>query len=191
MFFTVLGLLGGLLIIVADIPYAINGYRRKTRPHRITWFTIFIFNAINLANQGASGAKNSLLFFIGATFITFIVFLVSVFNGVGGYSKRDLAVLAGIGAGLVLWWVLDTPVASIITNILVLSIAFIPTFVKAYHDPKSETKITWFIGAISSTLTAISVGKLDYILLALPLYATIQQASLFILLEIREKRLGL
>lgn len=190
MFLTLLGILGGLLIVIADIPYAVNAYKRKTHPHRVTWLIIVLLNAISIANQSASGAKNSLLFFIGATAITSIVFVISLFRGVGGYSKLDIVVLAGALSGLALWQILGSPLASIIANVAGLSIAFIPTFMKAYYDPASETKITWIIGAVSTTLTGLSVGKLDYALLIMPVFSTFQQASLWLLIEIRERQLA-
>jgi hypothetical protein len=143
-----IGLLGGILIIVADTPYAWNAFKRKTKPHRTTWFIIALINAINLANQHASGAKSSLLFFIGATAITFIVFLASLYNGTGGFAKLDIVVLIGALLGLIIWHVLQSPVASV-----------------------------------------IAVGKLDFALLLFPTYATLQQAALFALIEVRERQL--
>jgi hypothetical protein len=185
-----LGLVSGVLIVIADIPYALNAWKHKTHPHRTTWFIIFLINSINLANQGASGAKNSLLFFVGAVIITFIVFLVSLLRGVGGLAKLDIFVLTAAAIGLFLWWLLDSPLASIIINVFISAFAMLPTFTKAYHRPKSETKITWLIGAISTALAAISVGKLDFALLVIPLYATIQQGCLFMLIEVRERQLS-
>lgn len=184
-----IGLLGGILIIVADTPYAWNAFKRKTKPHRTTWFIIALINAINLANQHASGAKSSLLFFIGATAITFIVFLASLYNGIGGFAKLDIVVLAGALSGLIIWHVLQSPIASVIANTAVALIGIVPTFIKAYHDPNSETKITWAIGTVSALCAVIAVGKLDFALLLFPIYATLQQASLFALIEIRERQL--
>lgn len=154
-----LGILSGLLIIVADIPYIWNALKRKTQPHRVTWFIIFLINLIALANQHASGAKSSLLYFIGATLITFIVFIISLFNGVGGFKKLDIIVLVGAVLGLFIWYLTDSPTASVVANTLVALIGIIPTFVKTYNHPESETKITWLIGTISALLAVISVGK--------------------------------
>ena len=184
------GLLSGILIVIADMPYIWNALKRRTHPHRVTWFIIFVVNAIGLANQHASGAKSSLFFFIGATLITFLVFVASLYNGVGGFTKLDAVTLLGAIIGLVIWQLLKSPLFSVVANTVVAMMAIVPTFVKAYHQPKSETKITWLIGSISSLLAVIAVGKLDLALLLLPIYGTLQQASLFALIEIRERQLG-
>ena len=189
MLLLVIGILSGLLGVAADIPYITDTLRRITQPHRVTWFIFFVLNAISLANNAASGATNSLLLIAGWTISSFVIFLLSISRGVGGHSKLDIVVLVGAAVGLLLWWRLGTPLASIIANIVVASIAFIPTYKKAYLDPDSETKVTWLIGSIGAIFGALSVGRLDYILLAFPLYALVAQGGLFILLEVRTRSL--
>lgn len=188
MLFAALGVLSGLVGILADIPYIYDTYRRQTQPHRVTWFIFFILNATYLANNAASGATNSLWLIAGWTITTLIIFLLSITKGVGGYAKLDIVVLVGAIIGLVLWWILGTPLASIVVNLVVSTIAFVPTYKKAFLDPGSETKITWFVGAIGSFLGALSVGKLDYVLLIFPVYALLAQGGVFAVLELRTHR---
>lgn len=190
MIFTLLGMLSGLLLIMADIPYFLNAYWRKTQPHRVTWLVIFLINITSFANQLASGATSSLWFFAGASLASFSILVLSLSRGVGGYSKLDATVLAGSLLGLVLWWWFDAPLASILANVVVGILAFIPTFIKVYGNPKSETKITWLLATISALCGALSVGELDITLLMLPINAIIVQASLFILIEVRERSLA-
>ncbi len=189
MFFAFLGILSGIIGVIADIPYIIDTYRRKTQPHRITWFLFFILNAISFANNATSGATNSLWLIAGWTLTTFVVFILSIKKGVGGYNKLDIAVLVGSIIGLLLWWILGTPLASIIANTIVATLAFIPTFKKAYVDPASETKITWSLCTLSSFIGILSVGKLDYVLLVYPVYSFLVQGGLYTVIEIRTRQL--
>ncbi len=188
MIYQLLGILSGVLLIIADIPYVRNAYLRKTQPHRVTWLVVFILNVIGFANQLASGASNSLWLFGTAVFVTLVIFLLSLSRGVGGFEKVDIIALIGSGFGLFLWWLLDSPLASIIANVIVVWIALAPTYIKAYHRPESETKITWLIGAISAALGTLSVGKLEADLLILPLNGVIIQAGVFLVLELRERQ---
>jgi hypothetical protein len=189
MLLAVIGVFGGLIGAIADVPYIIDTFLRKTQPHRVTWFIFFILNAISLANNAASGARNSLWLIAGWTISTFIISILSISRGVGGHSKLDITVIVGAVIGLLLWWWFDTPLASIITNVVVACIAYVPTFKKAYINPASETKITWLIGTIGSALGAIAVGKLDFTLLIFPLYAFITQGALFTVIQLRAKSL--
>lgn len=191
MIFALFGILSGLLVIIGDIPYIIDSIKRKTTPHRVTWFIVFLLNVIAFANQSASGATDSLGLVIGGIIATFSVFLVSIWRGTGGYSRLDIMSLIGAGIGLILWYIFNTPLASIIANIVVATIALVPTYRKTYLDPASETKITWLIGAISAFFGCLAVGSFNVVLLLLPFYSFVVQLGLYILMNVREKQLGL
>lgn len=185
MIFTVFGLLSGILLIIADIPYVINAYKKRTSPHRVTWFIIFMLNVIAFANQSASGATNSLWFVVGGMIATFSVFMISIPRGVGGHSKMDIIIILGAIAGIIMWQQFDSPLYSILSNTVVASLGLLPTYKKAYYNPKSETKVTWLIGSISSIFGVLSVGKIDSILLILPIYAFVSQAGIYLILNSR------
>jgi hypothetical protein len=95
MLFVALGILSGLVIVSGDVTYIIDAYKARTTPHRITWFIFTVLNIIDFANQAASGATNSLWLFAGAALATSIIFIISLFRGVGGYTKRDILILTG------------------------------------------------------------------------------------------------
>lgn len=189
MIYELIGILSGFVFLAADIPYAIQTYRRKIKPHRITWFVIVVLNVIAFANQAASGATNSLWIFGAGVLATLLVFILSISRGVGGFSAIDIISLTGAMAGLALWKIIGTPLASIIATITVSLIALVPTYIKSYKNPKSESKYPWLIASISTILAAISVGKLDIQLLLLPIYSTVVQFGEYVLLAVREKQL--
>ena len=170
-----LGILAGVLALIADIPYLIDTYRRKTQPHRTTWILFFLLNVVSLANQHAAGAGNSLWLLVGYTIATLLISLLALKNGVGGSSKEDLFTFAISIIGILLWLALKSPLPSILANIFAAFVAVIPTIKKAWHKPQSETAITWLLASFASLLGALSVGKADPVLLALPVYSVIIQ----------------
>ena len=54
--------------------------------------------------------------------------------------------------------------------ILVDAIGGSLTIIKAYHDPESETLYTWILSGTAGFFATLSVGSLDYVLLAFPVY---------------------
>lgn len=184
-FYIALGIISGLLIVIADIPYAIDSLKGKTKPHRITWGTICLLNIIAIANQSASGARGSVGFFVGAAFATFLIFLISIFKGTGGYAKLDIACLAGVIIGLWLWYIFDSPSASIYANFIVATFAMLPTIQKAYKYPQTETKITWILGAISAAFAVWAVNSSNLILYLLPVYSVLVQLFIYTILTVR------
>ena len=178
-----LGVFAGILSLIANIPYIIDTIKGKTKPHRVTWGIFFLLNLIFLANQLAAGATSSIWLVVAFATSTFIVFSLSVKLGIGGTSRLDILVLAGAMIGVVIWQLLDAPVASIIANLTVAAIASIPTYKKAWAHPETETTISYSVGAIAAAMSAISVGKLDFVLLLLPVYSVVYQSSIAVILE--------
>lgn len=185
-----IGLLSGLVFVIADIPYIKDTLKGKTKPHRTSWFLYFIFNSISIANQAASGATNSLWFPIAGAGITFFIFVISIKRGVGGYQRLDIICLLGALLGIGLWIIFNDPLLSIIANIVATSFAVAPTIKKAYLKPGTETAITYLLGSLSALLAAISVGRWDLKLLLLPFYSLVVQAGIYALLITRRSKLS-
>lgn len=181
--FAVIGILGGLLSLGANVPYILDTVKGRTKPHRVTWGIFFLLNVIFLANQLAAGATSSIWLVVAFTISTFTVFLLSIKRGTGGTSKLDIVILAGAILGLIVWQLMHSPVPSIIANLVVAAIASIPTYKKAWTHPHTETKISYSLGAVAALMSAISVGKLDVVLLLLPVYAVIYQGSIALVLS--------
>lgn len=185
--FYIIGALSGFIFIVGDIPYILDIIKGNTKPQRVTWLVFFILDLIYLVNQIALGAKGSLILLLSWTLITLLILILSIKNGVGGFAKLDIICLTGVVIGLILWWILKTPLASVICNILVSLVGYIPTLKKSYLKPWTETKISWFTASIAGLLGMWSVGKLDIKLLILPTYSFIMAFIVFIILYTRSK----
>lgn len=178
----IIGILGGLIAIAGSIPYMIDTYKKRISPHRITWGIFVLTDVIAIANQLAAGATNSVWLVVGWALANLTIFVLSLRYGVGGTEKLDIVVLCGAILGVIAWQISGQPIASIIANLFVTTLALTPTYKKGWVDPKSETSTIWLWGAIASLLGAISVGKLDYILLLAPVYTFAIQGVLFIVL---------
>jgi hypothetical protein len=182
---SVLGYIAGFLGLVANVPYIIDTLRGKTKPHRISWAVFLLMNLVNLANQVASGASSSLWVIVGFSISQFVIVILAAKRGVGGLAKLDILCLAGAILGIVLWLYFKTPMVSIVCNIIAATIALVPTLLKAYIAPKTETKATWLLGGIGALLAALSVGSLNLSLLLFPLYSAMAQLAVYALLEYR------
>lgn len=187
MIFAALGILSAIIFLLGDVPYLSDTIKSKIKPHRVTWGIVFLLNAIGFANQYAAGARNSLWLFGAAVFMTGAIFLASLKKGVGGNTRLDIFALVTSLIGVVLWQVFNSPFLSVLANVLVAIVALIPAFAKAKKYPETENGIAYVAGAVSSLLAAISVGKLDIVLLLLPVTSTILQVYMSYLLYIRPK----
>ena len=98
--YTILGILGGLLALISNIPYIRDILKKTTKPHRVTWGIFFLLNIIFLGNQLAAGATSSIWLVIAFTLSTLIIFSLSLKYGVGGTTKLDVMILIGSLVGV-------------------------------------------------------------------------------------------
>jgi hypothetical protein len=186
-FFALIGIVAAIIFIVGDIPYLADTLRKKTTPHRVSWGIAFMLNTIALLTQISSGAEESIWSFWAYLIMTGLIFLASLFHGVGGYSKRDFVIVLLSMVGVALWQIYDDPWFGIAMTAFVFTISITPTFIKAREDPESETRIAWLLATISAALTMISVGEFNPQLQLLPLLGVVLQGYMVYVLYLRKR----
>jgi len=170
MFLSIIGILAGIISASAYIPYIRDILAKTTKPERASWIIWVVLTGIAFFSQLAKGATTSLwlpgIETIGVT----IVFLFSLHFGVGGMTKRDTFILICAASGLLLWYFTKEPAVALYIIIAVDAIGTVPTIIKSYEDPGSETLTTWVMVAIAGIFAMIAVGSFNIILLSYPFY---------------------
>ena len=178
---TYFGVLSGVLSTFAYIPYILDTIARRTKPQRASWLIWSVLGSIAFFSQLFEGASSSLWFAGVQVSGTISVFLLSIWLGVGGFLNRsDCLVLFCAALGLVLWYFTDTAVYALGITISISLIGGAVTVVKAFRNPESETMTTWFASMVASMCAIASVGKLDWVILAYPLYLLVLNGSIVI-----------
>ncbi|MCY6380515.1 hypothetical protein [Hoeflea prorocentri] len=186
---TILGLLSGILATFAYIPYILDISRRRTRPQRASWLIWSVLGTIAFFSQVYEGASGSLWFAGVQVSGTVIIFCLSIRVGVGGYLKRsDYMILACAAAGLLLWYNTDNAAYALAITISISLLGGSATVLKAYRDPGSETMVTWAVSLIASVCAMLSVGGLDPILLAYPVYLFTLKGSIVLAMILGRSR---
>ena len=152
----ILGFTALLLNIIGYIPYIRDIFRHIVKPHPFTWAIWTVLTIIAAFNQVINGGGYSSLFFISIAILVGLVFILSLHFGMGGASKIDriCLVLAGI---LLLYWLTtkDTRLSTVYA-VIIDGIGAIPTLIKTYNHPRSETYIQWTLAGIGGLLRIIS-----------------------------------
>ncbi|MCF6444277.1 hypothetical protein [Nereida sp. MMG025] len=183
------GLIAAGLSVCAFVPYIKNTLYNCTRPHKASWLIWTVLASISLASQIQEGAEVS-LGFAGAQWAgTLAVFVLSVKKGYGTYlTLQDVGVLIAAATGIALWFVTDSAVYALLISITVSSLGGLITIRKAYAAPKSETKATWSMSLVASLFAIVSVGALDWILLAYPLYLLALNSGILLAMHLSSAR---
>ncbi|MBP6884507.1 MAG: hypothetical protein KBC17_01635 [Candidatus Pacebacteria bacterium] len=168
----------GILIATSCIPYIRDILRGKTIPERATWFIWGILLTIAFFAQLAEGGTWSLIT-TGIDWLgVVIIFVLSIKYGTGGTKKLDIFALLGAGIGLLIWYLTDNALYAILITIFVDLMGALPTLVKTYREPKTETWYAYIICGIGGFLGALSVGSFEFSLYIFPLWIGIINTSI-------------
>lgn len=175
---------GALLNLVGSTSYAIDTFRGKTKPNRVTWFLwatapLIAFSAMI---SGGVGLRSLMTFMVG--FGPAVVFLASFVNRKAYWkiSKLDIACGALSIAALILWYVTKTGEIAILLSILADALAGVPTIIKAYKEPETESYNVFFFGAISAAITLLTIEAWTFAVAAFPVYIFAICSLLFVLI---------
>lgn len=167
----VFGIIGALINLLGYIPYLRDIVRSKVKPQRVTWGIWVVLNTVAAVNSTVNGGGWSLLFLWSTLVLVLITFVLSIKRGVGGIGKLDKAMIACAGLLLMYWALSRDTVLSTFIAIAIDTLGLIPTIVKTYKDPSSETCPQWVLAGVAGIFTVFAVGSFnEFVLIAYPLY---------------------
>ncbi|MFA6437150.1 MAG: hypothetical protein WC242_03230 [Candidatus Paceibacterota bacterium] len=176
-----------IAVLGSSIPYFRDIISKKTHPHSFTWLIWAITQGTATAalwcGKGGFGVISPT---IGTCSIIFI-FLLSLRYGEKNITRSDIICLTVAILAILVWWLLNNPLISVILVCLIDAIAFIPTFRKSYNHPWSEKLSAWEVGVIASIFGILAIS--NYNALTLPyLLMTLLSSIIFSLFLIIRRR---
>jgi energy-coupling factor transporter transmembrane protein EcfT len=86
---------------------------------------------------------------------------------------------------IVLWFVTNDPVLAIVMSVIADCIATIPTYVKTYREPFSESTASWLVCIIASGFALISASPFNVANIIFPTYMVIAGVVFLYVMMIR------
>jgi hypothetical protein len=175
----IIGILAGVIQVASIIPYVKSMLHGTTRPSVVTNILWTIIQIIVFAAQLSAGASWSIIIIIALIFNSSLV-TVLCFKGYGykKYGPIDIICFLLAILAIVLWQLTNDPTIAIILSIIADFIATLPTLIKTYRDPHSESVFPWALTLVGSALGALSSTKIDFANLAFPVYMLFVDSSI-------------
>lgn len=172
----VIGSLGGLYYLYETVT-------GKARPNRVTWLLWGIFPMVIFVAQRAQGVKDLSWTSFAAGFTPLLVVAASFFNREAYWKSepRDYGLAAAAGVGLILWAVTDRPNLAILFSLLADVLAGIPTLIKSYRHPHSESWVAYAISALGFGISFLSIRAHTFEATAFVAYVFLLNASFAVL----------
>lgn len=184
------GLLSVLLAVISYSIYFRDIFRRKTKPHGVTWLVWAVLNGCiflqQLTHDAGAGAWVTGVAALGSI----VIFLLSFRYGERNVTRLDwfCLVIAAIVMGLWLQGINDT--LTVILACTVFIIGFIPTLRKSYTNPYEETITTFGLNSTKFFLALFALNSVTLVTGLYPVVLSSINAYFVVFLIIRRKIVG-
>jgi hypothetical protein len=164
--------LGAALGAVGSLAYVRDTLRGTTQPNRVTWllwaFAPLLAFAVEL--HSGIGLRALTTFIIG--FMPLLVFVASFHNPAAIWKIRRLDYVCGATSlvGTAVWLATQNGVVAIVAAIAADFTAGIPTMIKSWSNPESETVLSYIGAALNSGILLLTVDHWTTEVAAFPLF---------------------
>jgi hypothetical protein len=151
--------IGAVIASLGGLYYLYETLTGKSQPNRITWLLWGIFPLITFVAQRAQGVNGVSWASFVAGLTPLIIVIASFFNKKAYWKSRKvdyICMLIGF-VGITLWAVTNIPNLAILFAIGADLSAGIPTFIKSFRHPETESWIAYAISTIGFSLSMLTI----------------------------------
>ena len=156
--------IGAVIASVGGVYYLYETILGRTKPNKVTWILWGLFPMIVFIAQRAQSVKSLSWASFVAGFTPFLVFVASFLNK-KAYWKTQIRdyVLMGAGiTGIILWAITSKADIAILFALLADLFAAIPTIIKCYTNPETESWIAYGISAIGFGVAVLAIHGFSF-----------------------------
>jgi hypothetical protein len=157
-------IVGAIIGSIGGFYYLYETIAGKAQPNRITWLLWGIFPMVIFVAQKAQGVEDISWASFVAGFTPLLIVAVSFFNKKAYWKSepRDYYLMAAAIIGLILWAMTKSPNLAILFSLLADMLAGIPTLIKSYRHPHSESWIAYAISTLGFGISFLSVQTYNF-----------------------------
>jgi hypothetical protein len=163
----------------------------QTKPNLASWFIWFFAPMIAAMIGWQNGAGISILPVFLAGFMPFLVIVFSLFNKDSYWKLQllDYICLFLSFCALLFWFYFKEGLLATVFAILADGIAYIPTYIKSWKNPETETAWAYGAGIFANVLGLATISVFSFSTLAFSIYLIIANNIEISILVFRRKYL--
>lgn len=190
-YYSILGLVAGVLSFVAYAMYCVAILRGTTKPSRSTWWVLTLIGSMILVSYWIGGARETIWVPLSYVIGPLAIALLSIKFGEGeGWSKLDKICFSLSATSIVLWAILayflgieESSLIILVINLAADFIGLIPTITKSYLRPEHEDLPAWTLESIASLLNVFAIASwASFSIWSYPVYLLIVNGMVTLLL---------
>jgi hypothetical protein len=180
-------IVGAIIAAAGSLSYLIDTLKGRVKPNRVSfllWSLAPLIAFFAEIKQGV-GIQALMTFIVG--FLPFTIFISSFVNKKAVWNLTGFDLICGTLSiiGLVLWYITKSGNIAIIFSILADALAAMPTVVKSFNYPETESAWPYFASTISAILTLLTVKVWNLANIGFPLYIVLITLVIFSLVQFK------
>lgn len=180
-------ILGALIGAVGSISYLIDTIKGKVKPNRVSFILWALPSLIAFAAALKDGGGIETLMTFSVGFFPLLIFFASFVNkkSVWKLSTFDLTCGALSLVGLVLWLITKEGNLAVLFSIISDGLASIPTVIKAYKHPETESAWPWMAPVVGIVMTLYTLPNWTFINSAFIIYVLMVNTLIYVLVQFK------
>ncbi len=165
--------IGSGVSMIGGVVYWIDVVKGKTKPNIITWLFWTLIPSIAFIAQIASGVRHEASLTLAFAITPFLVTITALLKSSARWKivKFDLVMGSLAGVGVILWQVTKDPVWAVIFSVLADLFATLPTVIKTYKFPETESYMAFIWNVIGSFIVLLTIKNWQIENFLFPLYS--------------------
>ncbi len=176
-------IVGAAISLAGALVYAWDTLRGRTHPNRVTWLLWGVIPLVAFWVEVQSGVGLQALMTLSIGLGPLFVLAASFFNRTAVWQVRRLDyVCASLSvAGIGVWVVSERGALAISAAIVADFLAGLPTLLKAWRAPETESAAAYWGALANATITLLTVTVVTFAVLAFPVFIAASASILIVL----------
>lgn len=156
--------IGATTMSLGGAYYLLQTLRGKTKPNRMTWLLWGLFPLITFVAQRSQGVEEQSWVIFASAALPLLIFVASFLNKKAYWhtQKRDYFLMIAALIGIALWAVTSDANIAILFAIIADFLAGVPTFIKAYKQPRTESWVAYALNSIGNGIAVLAIHDLTF-----------------------------
>lgn len=157
-------IIGAVIGSIGGFYYLYETIIGKAKPNRVTWLLWGLFPMVIFIAQRAQGVEGLSWASFVAGFTPILILLTSFLKKKAYWKTqpRDYYLMAAAVAGIVLWALTDDPNLAILFALVADLLAGLPTVIKSYRHPETESWIAYAISTLGFGMGVLAIQTFTF-----------------------------
>lgn len=165
-------ILGAVIATIGSFSYLVDTVRGRVKPNRVSFFMWSLAPLIAFGAEIRQGVGLQALMTFMVGFLPLTTFIASFVNKQAEWKLTRFDLVCGVLSllGLVFWYLTKSGDVAIVFSIVADGLAALPTIIKSYNYPETESAVPYFTGSISAAISVLTAKVWDLATVGFPLY---------------------